>query len=261
MDEKIVMRPQEQQVSVLLFIGIVFLPIVFVWALLRPGYSKVARVFGFGWLILFFMVACSSDDKNDSQKSGAPEEKVEVAESLIGIDKTSNKEGEVPVADRPETISKEKYEIDAIAQRLDDNSTYLKKYYATKSMLDQASQDMLRLSGVTLIYSYDARAPQGKALAKRARALAPRLSEQSRQIFASIIEEGFIKAGMDVQAVAQGTEKKTLKIKYALMGKPMVYKFENDAKISEQAGALGFKKVVYTNGFESSLGMSWTVDI
>lgn len=41
----------ERKTSILLIIGIVLMPIVFAWFLLRKGYSSIARVLGFGWLI------------------------------------------------------------------------------------------------------------------------------------------------------------------------------------------------------------------
>lgn len=42
-----------RRVSTQLALGIFFLPFVFVWLLLSRGYSKFARVIGFGWAALF----------------------------------------------------------------------------------------------------------------------------------------------------------------------------------------------------------------
>jgi len=47
----------QRKVSLLLGIGILFLPIVFAWFLLRKGHSTVSRVIGLGWLGLFVIVA------------------------------------------------------------------------------------------------------------------------------------------------------------------------------------------------------------
>lgn len=41
--------------SLPLFLGNVFLPFIFVWFLLRKGYSTRARVIGFGWLAVYFL--------------------------------------------------------------------------------------------------------------------------------------------------------------------------------------------------------------
>jgi hypothetical protein len=66
---------------------------------------------------------------------------------------------------------------------------------------------------------------------------------------------------MDVKARALGKEKKQLRIVYALMSQPLVYKFQNEIKLNEQATKVGFSKLVYTNGFESRFGQTWTVDL
>ena len=44
--------PSKRGVSVLLGLGILVLPIFFVWSLLRKGHSTTARFLGFGWLAL-----------------------------------------------------------------------------------------------------------------------------------------------------------------------------------------------------------------
>lgn len=44
-------KPPERRVSTLFLIGIVFMPYIFVWFLLRKGYSQTARILGFGWLV------------------------------------------------------------------------------------------------------------------------------------------------------------------------------------------------------------------
>lgn len=40
---------QHRKVSALLAVGIVFMPYIFAWILLRPGYSSGARIVGFAW--------------------------------------------------------------------------------------------------------------------------------------------------------------------------------------------------------------------
>lgn len=46
-----------REVSVLLALGILFLPWLFSWFLLRPGYSGTARTVGFSWLALVVYLA------------------------------------------------------------------------------------------------------------------------------------------------------------------------------------------------------------
>ena len=137
----------------------------------------------------------------------------------------------------------------------------LKKYYATPEKVKQAKADILRLALVKVAYSENGTTKEEKALGRKAAALIPQVSQQAREMYTSSIEEIFIKNGMDVQVSARGADKKELRISYALMSQPLVYKFQNEIKISEQAAPLGFTKLVYTNGFESSLGKTWTIDL
>jgi hypothetical protein len=110
-------------------------------------------------------------------------------------------------------------------------------------------------------YGENGKSKEEKALGQKAAALIPQVSQQAREMYASSLEEIFVKNGMDVQVSARGNSKKQLRISYALMSQPLVYKFQNDIKVSEQAAPLGFTKLVYTNGFESSLGKTWTIDL
>lgn len=45
-----------RQVSLLLGIGILFLPYIFAWFTLREGYSTPARVVSFAWLVLLLLM-------------------------------------------------------------------------------------------------------------------------------------------------------------------------------------------------------------
>lgn len=50
-------KPGKRKVSILLGIGILFIPYVFSWFLLRKGHSKLSRIVGFSWLVLILLVA------------------------------------------------------------------------------------------------------------------------------------------------------------------------------------------------------------
>lgn len=51
--------PAKRKVGFLLGIGILLVPFVFVWFLLRKGYSPLARIVGFGWLVLAVLIVAS----------------------------------------------------------------------------------------------------------------------------------------------------------------------------------------------------------
>jgi len=60
MTEAAVQPAPVRKVGFLLGVGIVFLPIVFAWFLLRKGHSTLARVLGFGWLGLLVIAALNT---------------------------------------------------------------------------------------------------------------------------------------------------------------------------------------------------------
>ena len=60
-----------RRVSIPLIIGIVFLPIVFVWFLLRKGHSVFARAVGFGWLGVLVIIAATTDHKAPAPRTAS----------------------------------------------------------------------------------------------------------------------------------------------------------------------------------------------
>ncbi|NUF49488.1 DUF4236 domain-containing protein [Gilliamella sp. ESL0250] len=50
---------QHQSLSILLIIGIIFLPCIFSWFTLKTGYSKKARIISFSWMFLSIIAYCS----------------------------------------------------------------------------------------------------------------------------------------------------------------------------------------------------------
>ncbi|MFT3800803.1 MAG: hypothetical protein QM766_06230 [Burkholderiaceae bacterium] len=150
--------------------------------------------------------------------------------------------------------------VTEIERRLKDNTERLKKYYASADQVKQASTDIIRLALIKGTYA-DSKESDQKALGRRAARLLLQVEQQARMLYASSLEEVFVKSGMDAQVSATGKDKRRLRISYALMSQPLFYKFQNEIKIGRQAAPLGFTQIVHTNGFESSLGKTWTVDL
>jgi hypothetical protein len=151
-------------------------------------------------------------------------------------------------------------EIAVIEGRLKSTREHLKKYYANPSQVSAAKSDVLNLTGWAAFYGEQSD-DQGKALAKRAKAMVPEAELRLRQLYASSLEQIFVKSGINADVTVTGKEKKTLRIKYALMSKAVVYKLQNEVDIPKQARAVGFKKLIYTDGFQSEFGETWTVDL
>ncbi|WP_427914865.1 zinc ribbon domain-containing protein [Ramlibacter sp. MMS24-I3-19] len=165
-----------------------------------------------------------------------------------------------PAPDPAAERAKHKSELDQIRQHLAENREHLKKYYGNTEQLRTASDDQTRAEGIAakLAGSKD---PKDQKQAAEAKSLAVQVAVQGRAIYASSIEEVFMKSGMNAKARASGKANERLTITYALMSQPLVYKFQNEIDVPSQARKFGFTKIVYTNGFESSLGESWTVNL
>ncbi len=136
----------------------------------------------------------------------------------------------------------------------------LKKYYATADDVKDLIQDVTLLTIAENAYKIG-KSDAEKRLHSKAATLLPKAQQTLREAYASSVEEIFMKTGINASVKAVGNGKKTLRITFALMSQPLVYKFQNEIKIDEQARDVGFSKLVYTNGFESSLGSTWTVNL
>jgi hypothetical protein len=239
----------KRKISILLFVGVFLLPIVFVWFLLRQGYSRTARVLGFCWFAVCLLVFVVPHPQ--SSPAATPTATVQ-PQSL-------------PVTASGSTSSVSRIDADSqiiksAQEHVAANKESLKKYYASADQVKRASEDVFKLTAVKVAYE-KGKTPEEKALSKKAAGVLQDVVQQSRELYASSIEESFIKSGMDARVKATGKSKEQLRITYSLMSKPLVYKLQNEVKIDEQAKVFGFTKIVLTNGFESSLGQTWTIDL
>jgi hypothetical protein len=58
--------PPSRKVGFLLGVGILLMPLVFVWLLLRRGYSTFARLMGFGWLVALTILIATAPEGVES---------------------------------------------------------------------------------------------------------------------------------------------------------------------------------------------------
>lgn len=78
-----------------------------------------------------------------------------------------------------------------------------------------------------------------------------------RSAYASRTEEDFLKKGMDVTVRVGGKKNTTLTISYVLMGRPTVYNLINDPDYIDRLKKLGFKVVVFTDGYDHT----WRINL
>lgn len=158
-------------------------------------------------------------------------------------------------------LAEDKNTVDEIEQRIRDNRESLKRYYATNDKIKQAQDDLIQLAAFAAIYSGERASKEGKVLGERAKTLGVQVEQQVRELYASTMEQIFIKQGMDAHVKATGKQKEQLHISYALMSRPLIYRLRNEASLESGARSFGFKKIIFSNGFDGSFDSTWTVDL
>ena len=77
-------------------------------------------------------------------------------------------------------------------------------------------------------------------------------SASERKEFATKFEQNLLLQGLDVAARAVGKDCSTFSLSYFLMGRPLVYQLINIPTFMESLKAQGFKRVHFTDGYDSS---------
>ncbi len=186
-----------------------------------------------------------------------PKESPEYAEATILRNQINENQKKQAIENKIAADDRNLKEIDA---KIIDMKTKLKKDYAT------ADDVMIFLHYVTILEIIENRYKNGssdseKRLQATAAALLPKAQQALREVYASSVEDNLIKAGMNARVRAEGKGKETLRITYALMSHPLVYKLQQEIKIDEKAKDAGFSKLIYTNGFAGSSGSTWNVSL
>lgn len=78
-----------------------------------------------------------------------------------------------------------------------------------------------------------------------------------RRDFATTIEENFLKRGFDVVMKTSGDNHQTLTMRYILMNRPFLYQIVNETDFLQNCKRLGFKQIVFTNGYDDT----WRYDV
>lgn len=164
-----------------------------------------------------------------------------------------------PALTKPDSallLANAKSAVSVIEYRFEASNKSLKKYYATADQIKQATMDLAELASIEGTYE-NSKVKDEWRLSQKAKLLTTEISRQRRALYASKLEQIFVEHGMDVTVRAYGANKDRLSLKYVLMSKPLVYKFENEMKFSEQARMFNFKKIIYTDGYDST----WTENL
>lgn len=98
---------------------------------------------------------------------------------------------------------------------------------------------------------------RGKEIQKIASLTTKKLMIQQRKEFAKQYELSLLDQGMDTRISTLGKDHSTLKIEWVLMSRPLVYKMINDSSVMSNLKKLGFKKIVFSDGYNHT----WTSEM
>ncbi len=77
--------PEQRSVGIILGIGIAFIPLLFSWFTLRKGYSTLARVVSFSWLVVTLALIGTQDREPTPRTSTTSTATEEQAEQIISV--------------------------------------------------------------------------------------------------------------------------------------------------------------------------------
>lgn len=75
---------------------------------------------------------------------------------------------------------------------------------------------------------------------------------QMRKDFANKLELTHLDRGMDTTVTTEGKEHRSLRVRWILMSRPLVHKFINDSNYMATIKSMGFKKLIYTDGYNNT---------
>jgi len=96
-----------------------------------------------------------------------------------------------------------------------------------------------------------------KEISRASAILVNKLAIRQREEFASSFESNLLSQGLDVTVRVSGPDKRTIKIEYILMGRPLVHKLVVEGDMLEKLNSLGFTRAILTDGYDKT----WNFDI
>lgn len=204
-----------------------------------------------GIIVILLILVFFFFNHNDSTKNQSPEPK-----NKVNINQYEKNTSDI----LNEKLKKDEQSFIEMEDNRQNIQKKLKKYYATTDDVKDLQKNVLLITIAKGFY-LNSKNKRSKKLYKKASSILPKMETTLRYAFASSLEESFMKIGMNIQTTVVGKTKKTLHLKYALMSQPVIYQLQNTANVTEYAKQFGFKKVIFTNGFESYLGETWTSNL
>jgi hypothetical protein len=163
------------------------------------------------------------------------------------------------VTSNKETQSPKKVDdaaLEEIDNRVKEYTRQLMGDYPADRMLKILNEDRFKLTTAESAYARPNNKKQKRRLAK-IRTLRSAVELLTREVFAKILERKMLDNGLNARISTKGSNKQTLVCEYILMTKVRAANLLNDGNLLLSARDVGFKKLIFTDGLQSS----WTYDI
>lgn len=98
-----------RKVSFLLGLGIFLIPLIFAWFTLRQGYSTMAKVISFGWLVLSLIMVLGASPSNENSASTPTNSIATQSDSSELVQQTNTADSIEPAAEQEAVISEPQY--------------------------------------------------------------------------------------------------------------------------------------------------------
>ncbi|MFZ5447991.1 MAG: hypothetical protein ACOZFS_05075 [Thermodesulfobacteriota bacterium] len=84
-----------------------------------------------------------------------------------------------------------------------------------------------------------------------AKKLGIKLEIENRKNYVKQLELNYLEAGLDIEVSISGKNQTTITLKNILLSRPVIYKLTKDGELLSKFKSLGFKKAVFSDGYNS----------
>jgi hypothetical protein len=180
-----------------------------------------------------------------------------VASVAIGIWRGSEplKTGAPPKESAADTIARAKL----VEQEWDDFANKKSKLPPANKRTEAAQMALAKISQTDTEYSLAQQTLTSLQAKAKRNAKAAEIAEiaaiktgliSARKSYAAEMEDKYLRAGQDFTIRTQGQDATTLYMRWVLIGRPFVYNAINDKKIMSTWRLLGFRTVIFTDGYD-----------
>jgi hypothetical protein len=186
-------------------------------------------------IVVFVILAMAVFSTGSSKKTTSIQER-ENASAIIARAEATIHDWEV--------FGVKKAELAPTAERTRLAVEALQKIGSDEPEYQKAQDTVTKIESVSKRY-------EKEALNAEAAALGRKLLQQ-RKLYASTLEDSYLKKGQDFTVRTEGRDATILRIQWVLIGRPFVYNAINDRELMLRWKMMGFQTVIFSDGYNNT---------